>query len=172
MRLLPYLLFTTAAFAGQSVQYGLQNVYNETAPTAPVNRVEFCIHNWTPDSYTHLVVGPGGAYGNGATGWYSYLQVQGSGGLGIAARNAWDDGSGAFIPLGGLSVLQVYVRLQHDPVNKLDDYEAWDINGNRIFSASVPTCPRPPAESDWQSDLVMNQLLTWRLCGSTLPWCP
>lgn len=138
MRLLLYSLFATMAFAGQSAQYGLQNIYNETAPTAPVNRVEFCIHNWTPDSYTHLVVGPGGAFGNGATGWYSYLEVQGSSGLGIAARNGWDNGLGAFIPLGGLSVLQVYVRLQHDPANKVDDYEAWDIYGNRIFSSSVP----------------------------------
>jgi hypothetical protein len=138
MRLLPCLLFATAAFAGQSIQYGTQNIYNETAPTTPVNRLEFCIHDWTPGSYTHILAGPGGQYGNGATGWGAYMQVQGLSGLGISARNLWDNGSGVFIPLGGLSVPEVYVRLQHDPVNLLDDYEAWDISGNRIFAASIP----------------------------------
>jgi len=138
MRLLPCLLLASAAFAGQSIQYGTQNIYNETAPTTPVNRLEFCIHDWTPGSYTHILAGPGGAFGNGATGWSAYMQVQGLSGLGISARNQWDNGSGVFIPLGGLAVSQVYVRLQHDPVNLVDDYEAWDVGGNRIFSASVP----------------------------------
>src|ERR1017187_6663930 len=132
MRLLPCLLFATAAFAGQSIQYGTQNIYNETAPTTPVNRLEFCIHSWTPDSYTHLLAGPGGAFGDGATGWVAYMQVQGLSGLGIAARNAWDNGPGTFIPLGGLAVTQIYVRLQHDPAHLVDDYEAWDVSGNRI----------------------------------------
>ncbi len=133
MRFLLYSLFATAAFAGQSIQYGAQVVYNETAPTTPANRVEFCIHSWTPDSYTHLLDGPGGAFGTGATGWRAYLQLQGTSGLGIAARNTWDDGPGTFIPLGGLAVTQVYIRLQHDPVHLVDDYEAWDIGGNRIL---------------------------------------
>jgi hypothetical protein len=138
MRLLPCFLFAAVAFAGQSIQFGPQIIYNETVPATPVNRVEFCIHNWAPDSYTHLLTGPGGAFGNGATGWYAYMLVEGSSGLGIAARNAWDSGVGVFIPLGGVSVAEVYVRLQHDPANLLDDYEAWDIDGNRFFSASVP----------------------------------
>ena len=138
MRLLSCLLFATAAFAGQSIQYGQQVVYDETAPTASTNRIEFCIHNWTPNSYTHLVDGPGGAFGHGATGWRAYMVVQGTSGLGIAARNTWDDGGGTFIPLGGLSVTQVYVRLQHDPAHLVDDYEAWDISGNRFYSASIP----------------------------------
>ncbi len=133
----PYYYLRLGAFAGQSIQYGTQNIYNETAPTTPVNRLEFCIHNWTAGSYTHILTGPGGFYSNGATGWSAYMQSQGQSGLGISARNLWDNGPGVFIPLSGLAIPQIYVRLQHDPVNLVDDYEAWDVNGNRIFASSL-----------------------------------
>ena len=137
LRFLPLLLCGAAAFAGQSIQFGAQNISNQTAPTTPTNRLEFCIHSWTAGSYTHIVSGPGGAFGNGATGWLVYMQSQGASGLGLASRNAWDNGPGTFIPLGGLTVPEVYVRLQHDRANLVDDYEAWDVSGNRIFSASI-----------------------------------
>ena len=171
MRLLPCLLFATAAFAGQSIQYGTQNIYNETAPTTPVNRLEFCIHDWTPDSYTHLVAGPGGAYGNGATGWVAYLQVQGLSGLGIAARNSWDNGEGTFLPLGGLAVTEVYVRL-HSMIR----FIFWMIMrpGMSVvigFSRRrCPTRPRWTSESVCRSDMVMNRPWMSHSCAFTPPW--
>ena len=57
---------------------------------------------------------------------------------------------GATIQLGTLAQQAVYLRCQHDPVNKLDLIEAWDINGNRIFGESLSYASETDTGTDFQ----------------------
>jgi hypothetical protein len=123
--------------AGQSVQYGPQNIYSLAIPNTLTNRVEFRVLGWPANAYTHLIAGTGlwPTY-YGASGWSAYFADQTGVGEGISIRSMFDNGPGVFIPLDGLSVEDVRVRPQHDPANKIDHYEAWDNQGNLFFTSS------------------------------------
>ena len=120
------------AFAGQSIQSGPHVISNSTpVPTTPTNRMEFYIHNWSATGTTHVVA-------SGSTGWLAYTQVLSPTNIYLVVYNQWDvAGQIAQIQIGTLPQPGVYVRCQHDPVNKTDLIEAWDINGNRISSNSL-----------------------------------
>lgn len=138
------------AFAGQSIQYGPQTISNTAIRLTINNRVEFRIHDWTPNSYTHLIAGTGvwPTY-QGATGWVAYLANQTGVGEGVSLRNTWDDGLGSFIPVDGMT--DVSVRAQHNVIAKADEYEGWS-NGSRFYAVSVPYT----TETNTGSGLVMG----------------
>jgi len=125
------------AFAGQSVQYGPQNIYSLAIPNTPTNRVEFRVLDWPAGAYTHIIAGTGTwpTY-YGASGWVAYFANQAGVGEGLSIRSAFDNGPGVFIPLDALAVKDVRVRLQHDQANTVDHYEASDNQGNLFFTAS------------------------------------
>lgn len=136
------LLAVQTMNAGQSIEYGAQFIYDETMPATPTNRVEEMVC-WASPGLTHVITGPGGAFGNGAFGWFVNFQTGPPFILSVA--NAWDNGVGATINLAGVPnggsgsfPYCILIRFQHDIPNLLDDYEAWDLFGNRFFSTSVP----------------------------------
>lgn len=140
MKTITLLLFTISLFAGQSVEYGAQYIYDETMPTTPTNRVEEMVC-WAAPMTTHVMGGPQGAFGNGAFGWTANFQT---GPLALAVANNWD-AVGTIIPLGGVPnggsgafPYCILLRFQHDIPNKRDLYEAWNLFGSRFFSAAVP----------------------------------
>ena len=132
MRILSLFLMAAGAFAGQSIQSGPHAIYN-SAPvsTTPTNRMEFYIHDWSTTGTTHVVA-------SGSTGWLAYTQVLSPTNIYLVVYNLWDAGGQlAQIQIATLPQPGVYVRCQHDPVNKIDLIEAWDVNGNRISSNSL-----------------------------------
>jgi hypothetical protein len=65
--------------------------------------------------------------------------------------NTWESSPQiAQFQIGTLPQQAVYVRAQHDPVNKLDMIEAWDINGNRISSNSFPVTSETDSGTSFQ----------------------
>lgn len=131
MKTLSLLLLAVSAFAGQSIEVGPHVIYSSGGvPNTPTNRLEFYIHDWSPTGLTHLV-------SSGATGWLGYVQAFSPTNISLLIYNQWDvQGQLATIAIGSLAQHAVYVRCQHEPANNLDVIEAWDINGNRIFSSS------------------------------------
>jgi len=132
MKLISVFLVALSAFAGESIEIGPHLVYNSNPiPKSSTNRMEFYIHNWSPTGITHLV-------SSGATGWLGYIQAIGPGNVILLLYNTWESGGQlAEIEIGTLAQPAVYLRCQHDPVNKVDLIEAWDIYGNRIASNSL-----------------------------------
>ena len=132
MRPLSLLLLASVAFAGQSIDYGTNLIFTSTpVPNTPTNRVEFYIHNWTPTAPTHIL-------NSGATGWLAYTIPFSPSNVYLLIYNMWESSPQiAQFQIGTLPQQAVYVRAQHDPVNKIDLIEAWDVNGNRIANNSL-----------------------------------
>jgi len=139
-------MLAASAFAGQSVELGPHFLYAGNAiPNSPTNRMEFYIHDWsTTGAGTHIV-------NSGATGWLGYLQVISPTNVILYFYNTWETGGqAANIEIGALPQRAVYLRCQHDPVNKLDLIEAWDLNGNRISSNSLSYVSEKDTGTDFQ----------------------
>ena len=169
MKLLTYLLMAGSAFAGQSLILGPNFVFNQSLPNTPTNRVEFYIHDWSPSVATHLI---DGAYGNsGAFGWWVQTFVNGSN-VQFAAWNAWEKtgGTSGNFNINTLTTPGLYVRLQHNPATMTDTYEAWDVNGNEVYSNSG----QYPSETDTGVDLwagmgrEQNFSMAWLRVHTTL----
>jgi hypothetical protein len=147
MKLISFLLMAASAFAGQSIEFGPHLIYSSTpVPNTPANRLEFYIHDWSSVGSTHVVSG-------GSTGWLVYTQVVSPTNVILLIYNQWDiygQGQLAQIQLSPLPQHAVYVRCQHDPANKLDLIEAWDINGNRVANNSLSYVSETPAGTDFQ----------------------
>lgn len=150
------LLVVQTMNAGQSVEYGTAGVYNQTIPLTPTNRVEQEICWALPvTGINHILGSTGGAFGFGAFGWAGNFQVGPP--VGLSINNGWDNDLGVFINLTGVTnggagpfPYCALLRVQHDQANMLDDYEAWDLFGNRFFSQTVTFTVDNPSGAGFQ----------------------
>lgn len=143
--LLISLFLVPCVFGGQSIGTGPRIIYNGTPiPNTPVNRVEFYMHDWASSATTHVI-------NSGATGWLAYTLPGDPENVTLLIYNMWESGGKlAQIRIGSLAKRAVYVRCQHDPANKVDLIEAWDVDGNRIANHTLSYSSERPTGTNFQ----------------------